>query len=90
MRRRSSSCWPCLEFDTDKLLADLTNKIELDRELGPALLSFAVPRDDVADIERALAAASTALEGPNRRGRALAVICRSFEGGSRARINSAS
>ena len=45
---------------------------------APGVLSFAVESDDEAAVEHALEAASAALQGKNRRGRALGAICRGY------------
>jgi ParB-like chromosome segregation protein Spo0J len=45
---------------------------------SPRLISFAVLPDDEGPIEEAVARAAATLSGPNRRGRALAVMCRAY------------
>jgi hypothetical protein len=69
-----------LAFDSDALLADLAASVERHREQGPALLSFAMPAADARDVQEAVAAVASTLSGPNRRGRALAIICRKYQG----------
>jgi ParB-like chromosome segregation protein Spo0J len=67
-----------LDFDTESLLAAIETSAAKARLAGPQLVSFAVPPEDVGDIDRAVAAAAASLEGANRRGRALGIICRKF------------
>ena len=67
-----------LDFDTESLLAGIEASAAKARLAGPQLVSFAVPPEDVGDIDRAVAAAAASLEGVNRRGRALGIICREF------------
>ena len=64
------------ELDTATLLAEL--EAIHDRELpsGPRIVTFAVDRADEAAIEEAVETVTPTLEGRNRRGRALAQICR--------------
>ena len=45
---------------------------------GPRPISFVVERDDEPVIETAVGRAMAELTGGNRRGRALAAICRAF------------
>ena len=47
-------------------------------QAGPRLITFAISSEDEAAIEAAIANAGTALEGPNRRGRALGLVCRKY------------
>ena len=65
-----------LDLDLDALLSSLT------KEAGPAsdwrAITFAVTEDDEREIERAVAIAVEGLEGKNRRGRALALVCRKY------------
>ena len=65
-----------LDLDLDALLASLT------KEAGPAsdwrAVTFAVTEEDEREIERAVAIAVEGLDGKNRRGRALAAICRAY------------
>lgn len=65
-----------LDLDLDALLDSLT------KEAGPAsewrAVTFAVTEDDEQEIERAVATAAEGLDGKNRRGRALAAVCRAY------------
>ncbi len=71
-----------LDLDLDALLSSLT------KEAGPAsdwrAVTFAVTEDDEREIERAVAIAVEGLEGKNRRGRALALVCREYVGADHA------
>ncbi len=67
-----------LDLDSAALLADLEAAAQAQLNLGPRLLSFAVDREDEADIEAAITTAMSGLSGPNRRGQALALICRAY------------
>ena len=67
-----------LDLDPEALVADLTAAAARAAESGPRLWSFAVEPEDEAVIEAALAAAMAALMGTNKRGRALAGICRAW------------
>ena len=64
------------ETDPERLIAELEAAAQRELARGPQLLSFTVEPEDVAAIEAALAARVAQLSGPNRRGRALAQICR--------------
>jgi hypothetical protein len=66
-----------ISFDEDQIFADL-ERSAASAMTGPAHISFAVQRDDEPDIEQAVAVAAEGLAGSNRRGRALAQICRQF------------
>jgi ParB-like chromosome segregation protein Spo0J len=65
-------------LDSAALLADLSAAAARAGEQSPQLISFAVLPADAPDIEAAVAQVSARLDGPNRRGRALALICRTF------------
>ena len=65
-------------FDSAAFLAELTAKTEDEARSGPRLISFAVAAPDEEVIEAAITAASAGLSGPNRRGRALALICQRY------------
>ena len=67
-----------LDLDADRLLADLERAAVKQREAGPRLISFAVPPDDEAVIEEAIAAAAAGLDGRNTRGRALGILARRY------------
>ena len=67
-----------LALDTDALLAELSAAAKRNESVSPRLISFAVLPEDEEDVERAVEAASADLEGRNRRGRALALICREY------------
>lgn len=65
-----------LDLDLDALLSSLT------KEAGPAsdwrAITFAVTEDDEQEIERDVAIAGEGLDGKNRCGRALALVCREY------------
>ena len=65
-----------IDLDPDALLAELTAAAEREAAQGPRLISFAVDRDDEPVIEEAIRQAAADLDGRNRRGGALAAICR--------------
>ena len=69
-------CLDMLDLDLDGLLADLS------RDAGPAAdwrtITFAVAKQDEKEIEDVIAAAAEQIEGVNRRGRALAAVCRAY------------
>ena len=65
-----------LELDTDALYEELEQAAERAAAESPRLISFAVLPEDEAMVEEAVARAAEDLEGRNRRGRALALICR--------------
>ena len=67
-----------VDLDTDALIAELTAAAEANSAASPRLISFAVLPEDEQAIERAIATASERSEGRNRRGRALAAICRAY------------
>lgn len=73
-----------LELDVDKLLAELGQAAEAKSQSETRALTFAVTPDDEQLIEQAVEQASQSLDGRNRRGRALALICRSYLGVSDA------
>ena len=66
------------ELDPETLLAELEAAAERAAAVAPRLLSFAVEPADEEIVEEAIAHAAAALEGRNRRGRALALICRAY------------
>jgi ParB family transcriptional regulator, chromosome partitioning protein len=71
-----------LELDPDKLMAELEEAAQRRESSAPRLISFAVLPEDEEVIERAIEEAASSLNGANRRGRALAVLARSYlEGG---------
>lgn len=67
-----------LDLDTDRLLADLARQAEQRPPATTRLVSFAVPAECEQEIETAIAEIIATLEGTNRRGYALVVLCRSF------------
>ncbi len=67
-----------LDLDVERLLAELSAAAERDALDAPRLISFALRRDDEQLVERAVAQAMNGLEGRDRRGRALAAICRCY------------
>jgi len=73
-----------LEVDVDKLLAELGHAAQAKSQRETRALTFAVTPDDEQLIEQAVEQASQSLEGRNRRGRALALICGSYLGVSDA------
>lgn len=64
-------------LDSAALLAQLTRAAEVTADSLRAI-SFAVSRDDEQAIEEAVRVEFESLSGPNRRGRALANICRAY------------
>ncbi len=68
-----------LDLDVDALLADLARRA--DEGDGLRAITFAVSAGDEEAIEAAVAAAAAALDGKNRRGRALALIARAYREG---------
>ena len=66
------------KFDSAALLAELTTAAEREARQGPRLISFADLAADEGVIEAAVADATSGFTGPNRRGRALAMICRAY------------
>ncbi len=69
-----------LELDSEALLAELAAVAQRSEAAAPRLISFAVPPGDEEAIEAAVTAAASALDGRNRRGRALGLICRAYPG----------
>ncbi len=67
-----------LNVDFASLLEDLTRAAEPRSETAPRACTFALLPEDESDVEAAVAAAAQALSGKNRRGRALAAICRAY------------
>ena len=68
-----------LDLNLDELLADLQRQVGEGESLRA--ITFAVGREDEAAIEEAVQRAALSLEGPNRRGRALARIARTYPKG---------
>ena len=68
-----------IELDPEALLADLETAAAVAQRQSPRVLSFAVAVDDEGVIEAAVAMAMAPLDGSNRRGRALAAICRAWQ-----------
>jgi len=66
------------DLDSEQLLAELTAAAERSAATAARLIAFAVLPEDEPVVERAIPAAAATLSGPNRRGRALAMICRTF------------
>lgn len=67
-----------LDLDTDRLLADLERQAGERPPAATRLISFAVPADCEQEVEKAITKVVETLEGANRRGHALVVLCRSF------------
>lgn len=67
-----------LRLDSQALLAELRAAAERRKVAAPRTVSFVVGGEDEELIERAVAAAASTLSGPNRRGRALALVCRTY------------
>ena len=67
-----------LELDADALFEELEQAAEQAAAESPRLISFVVLPEDEAVVEEAIAQVATVLEGRNRRGRALALICRGY------------
>ena len=72
-----------VDLDADRLLAELEQAAAAAQTGAARLLSFAVLPPDEPVIERAIDAAIAELEGRNRRGRALALLARSYLEGRR-------
>ena len=66
-----------IDIDEEQIFAEL-ERAAASVSPGPAHISFAVLREDEPEIERAVTAVADGLSGLNRRGRALAQICRQF------------
>ena len=64
-------------LDGDSLLAELTEAAEREGH-GPRVVSFALLPADEQVVEAAVEVAIERLEGLNRRGRALALICEEY------------
>jgi ParB-like chromosome segregation protein Spo0J len=67
-----------IQLDSAALLAQLEAAAQANATNAPRLISFAVLPEDEALIERSIAMACEELTGPNRRGRALAIVCRTY------------
>lgn len=67
-----------LQFDSEGLLAELTEAAERSRAVTPRSLTFAVTPEDEALIERAISLAGAQFQTSNKRGRALALIARTY------------
>lgn len=67
-----------LDLNSEALLADLTRAAAGSEQKAPRHISFAVPAEDEAIVEAAVRAASEGLDGPNRRGQALVLLCRGY------------
>ena len=67
-----------LDLDADALLAELEAAAERADRTAVRSIAFAVTPEDESTIESAVAHAVDDLEGRNRRGRALAGICRRY------------
>ncbi len=67
-----------LSLDSEALLAQLNTAAQVLAGQSPRLLSFAVLLEDEPVVEQTIRLAAANLSGPNRRGRALAAVCRSF------------
>lgn len=67
-----------LNLDASQLLAEISAAAEQASQQTPRLVSFAVLPEDERLIEDAIARAMVDLNGSNRRGRALALICTAF------------
>ena len=65
-----------LALDADALFEELEAAAEQAERSSPRMISFAVLPEDEEAIEEAVGRAARGLDGPNRRGRALALICR--------------
>ena len=67
-----------LDVDAEALMTELSAAADDGPADLPRTLSFAVLPEDEATIKRAVDTASDGLDGKNRRGRALAMICRAW------------
>lgn len=65
-----------LDPDLDRALAEMEDRARSLGEQGPCLISFVVERADEELILRILDHLAATLKGPNRRGRALALVVR--------------
>ena len=65
-----------LAGDTGDLLAELEAQAQRAEAAAPRMLTFAVEPEDESAVEEAIALVADGLGGRNRRGRALAVLCR--------------
>ena len=68
-----------IDLDPEALLAELVTAAAVAQRQAPRVVSFAVTAADEGAIEAAVATAMAPLVGPNRRGRALAAICRVWQ-----------
>ena len=68
-----------IDLDPEALLAELVTAAAVAQRQAPRVVSFAVTAADEGAIEAAVATAVAPLEGPTRRGRALAAICRVWQ-----------
>lgn len=66
------------QLDSAALLAQLEAAAQRAAGTSPRLVSFAVPPSDEPTVEAAVARALAGLTGPNRRGRALTLICKTY------------
>ncbi len=69
-----------IDLDPEALLAELVTAAAVAQRQAPRVVSFAVTAADEGAIEAAVTTAIAPLVGPNRRGRALAAICRVWQG----------
>ena len=67
-----------MNLDVDSILTELESRFEVEQQNSPRLTSFTVEREDVQEVDAAIESASDLLTGKNRRGRALALICRTY------------
>lgn len=66
------------DLDSEALLRQLTAAAADRSDVSPRACSFALLPADEAVVEEAVSLATATLSGPNRRGRALAQICRDY------------
>jgi hypothetical protein len=67
-----------MNLDVDSILSDLESRFETERQNSPRLTSFPIEVEDINDVDGAIDRASNLLIGKNRRGRALAMVCRGY------------
>ena len=68
--------WCRLVSDTESLLAELEAQAQRAEATAQRMLTFAVEPADESAVEEAIALVADGLGGRNRRGRALALLCR--------------
>ena len=67
-----------LDFDIDSLISDLESAAQTRASASPRLISFAVDPEDEEVVMAAVEGLAKSLSGKNRRGRAIAEICKKY------------